>query len=153
MTESSVPSEPYSASNASPRAVDVPAVLDAVHEDGGGFVVDLKDDPVVATPGRPEPSEFTDERLADATGLGGEGAEHQCKGRVSHLVGQPVQVAKTLRRDVDLVRGRHSGAVAEGQSLSLGGFAPRSSDRCGQVRVPEDVEGLLERLQVVGAYE
>lgn len=60
-----------------PRSVEVPTVLDAKHGDHGLVVVNLVDHAIGATPCRPETGEFSLQRMAEASRVLAQWAEHE----------------------------------------------------------------------------
>jgi hypothetical protein len=72
---------------------------------------------------------------------------------VAHLLGESIEMAETLSRDLDLVHPATSDVVAETQTLALFSVTARTPKRLDQLIVLENIEGFFERLKVVGAHQ
>ena len=123
-------------------------MLSTVNKDDTGRFVDFVDHPELPAASRVQSFKLPPERLAGSLGILGDRAEDGLQDRGSDLVGRSVEVPETLRRDLNLVGHLH--VILEAEPLSLCRLSTRFSDRVEKVPVLEDVDGLLERLQVVG---
>jgi len=85
------------------RPVHIPTVLDPMNHNNLLVVNDLVDDPVVTAPRRIEPSEFADQPLAEPMRILGNRPQDGLHGGMAYLAGKPVEMAKTLGCDLDLV--------------------------------------------------
>ena len=64
---------------------------------------DLVDDPVVTAPCRVEAFEFANQRLPEPLGVLSDGPEDGREGSIADFLGELVEVAQTLRGDLDFV--------------------------------------------------
>lgn len=135
--------------------VRVSAVLHVHAVDQSDPVVfkDLVDDAVVAASCRPETLEFTDQRLAEPTRSVSDRTEDGLQCGVSHLLREPVEMTETLSRDLDFIHSAASDVVLETQPLALLSVSARTPKRLHEPIVSEDVKGLFEGLEIVGAYQ
>ena len=140
---------PQSGPVGSAASVDVPAVLNSMHQDGPRLVVDLVHDSVVAATCRPQPDEFAHQCLANPSRLLGKGTEHQRDGGVASLARQPIEMSQTFSRGLDLEQPSACEVIAESHTLTTSCLTTRSRDRRRELRIAQDVKGLFERLQVV----
>ena len=72
-------------------------------EDGFLVVEDLVDNAIVTAPGRVESLEFAEQWLPDPLGILSDRPEDCRQGSMTNLLGQLVEVAQTLRGDLDFV--------------------------------------------------
>jgi hypothetical protein len=112
---------------------------------------DLVDDAIVTAARRPESFEFTDHRLAGSAWVLSDRPEDGLESSVPHPVRELVEVAETLSRDLDLVHAATSNVVPETHPLAPFSIPARTAKRFHQLNVFQDVEGLFEGLEVVGA--
>lgn len=103
--------------------IHVSAVLNSVDHDDVVMFEDLIDDAVVASSSRSETLEFTHEWFPETQRILGKRSEDGSEGGVADLVGELVEVAKTLRRDLDLVHRVGSDLIAETNPLALGSLS------------------------------
>jgi len=133
----------------STRPVHVPAVLHAVDQNNLLVFEDLVDDSVVATSRRPQALEFTDQRFAEPVRVLSDRTEDRLQGSVAHLLRESVEMAETLSRDLDLVHPATSDVILETNPLALLSVPARTPKRLHKLIVLENIEGFLERLEVV----
>lgn len=103
-----------------------------VHQHDVPLVVDLVDHAEVSASRRVQTFKLSDERLAGAARILGDGSEYRFDDGGSDLLGKLAEVAEPFGSDVDLVR--HSelvfgAGVLETHSLPGCGFAPRTAHR------------------------
>jgi hypothetical protein len=72
---------------------------------------------------------------------------------VPHLVRELVEMTETLSRDLDLVHRAASDVVLETHTLVALSVGARMPQRLHELIVLENIEGFLERLEVVGAQQ
>jgi hypothetical protein len=128
--------------------VRAPSVLGAVDEDDVRVVVDLVDHPELAAARGVQALELTPQRCAGPLWVLGDRAEDRFENGPAHLLGKSVEVPEALRRDLDLVVHLH--VIPEAEPLALGSFSPRRPDRLEELAVLQDVDGRLERLEILG---
>jgi hypothetical protein len=127
--------------------VRAPSVLGAVDQDDVRVVVDLVDHPELAAACGVQALELTPQRRAGSLRFLGDRAEDRFENGRAHLLGKSVEVPEALRRDLDLVGHLH--VIPEAEPLALGSFSPRRPDRLEELAVLQDVDGLLERLEIL----
>jgi len=123
-------------------------VLCTVDEDDAGRFVDLVDHPELPPASRVQTLQLPPERLSGSLGILGDRAEDGLEDCGSDLVWQSVEVPETLRRDLNLVGHLH--VILEAEPLPLCRLSPRFSDRVEEGPILEDLDGLLQRLKVLG---
>lgn len=120
-------------------------MLYAVHQYDRRLIINLVHDPIIAPAGGPQSREFTHEGLAYPVWSRLEATEHQLDRRRTDLLRETVEVTQALRSDLDLV---HEDPplhlVAKTQTLSLGSLLLRTTHRCDQGTVTQDVHRLLQ---------
>lgn len=94
-------------------------MLHSVNQNDVGLIEDLVDDPIVSASSRIEALQFADQWLPEAMWALGDRAEDRLERGVSYLVGEPVEVAETLGRDLDFVHGGVLNVVAQAQAFDL----------------------------------
>lgn len=124
-------------------------MLDPQNHDGVRLVVDLVDHPVVASAGGVHPSKLPYQGLPDTTRCFGDWPDDRLERGRPDLARQPVQVAEPFRRDLDLMHARRLHMIAQAQPLTTRGLLARLLKRGNQFGVPQDLDRLLHRLQVV----
>jgi hypothetical protein len=72
---------------------------------------------------------------------------------VAHLLGESIEMAEILSRDLDLVHPATSDVIPETHPLAVLNIPARTPKRLHQIVVVEDVQGFLEGLEVVGTQE
>jgi len=60
---------------------------------------------------------------------------------------------QAFRRDLNFVHLRRSDVIAQTESLAFAGFGPRTAQGLHQLIIAEDIEGLLERLEIVRTHQ
>ena len=102
-------------------------MLNAVDEDDFLSLQDLVDDAVVATSGRPEAFEFSEEWLAEPLRIVGDRPQDRLERSGPHLLGQALEMPETLGGDLDLVHRPASDVVPQAQPLALGRLGTRTA--------------------------
>ena len=126
-------------------------MLNAVDQHDLCVVVDLVDDPVIPAPSRPQSRQRANKRLADSARVLGKSAQHQRHGSVADFGRQLVKVSQAFGSDVDVVQA--SAVVAHPDAFASRRLLARSLNGRHELGVAQDLEGLLERLQIIGADE
>jgi hypothetical protein len=133
------------------RSVSRTSVLNTMNRHHLGGFVDAVDDPVVTPAGGIQPGDLPHERLPQPVRVLGDDTVKTHQGRVPDLGGDLVQVTETLGGDTDLVHTRSG--LGQRQRLSSLDLRSRSCEGGHEVWVPQDVEGLLERVEIVGTHK
>ena len=100
------------------RWVGVPSMLYAMDQDDLVVLDDLIDDPVVPSPSRVQSFELSQQGLPQPVRVVCDWAENRCECCLSYLLGQQVQVLKTLGCDFDLIHVRSLDMFLERQLLT-----------------------------------
>jgi len=129
-------------------------MLDSVHGHDAGCIVDAVDDPVVTSAGGEQAVQLSNEWLAESVRILADRTPHGDERGVTNLGWELVEVAETFWGDPDLVR--HPGGGSGGrqrEQLAARGLGSRPGQGSDEVAIGKDVEGLLERLEIVRAHE
>ncbi len=137
----------------STRSVRVSTVLHAVDQNDPVGFENLVDGAVVATSRGSEILEFTNERLPEPVRVVSDRPEDGLQSSISYLLGEPVEMMETLRRDPNFVHSSASNVVLEPQPLALFRVSSRPPKRLHEFIVSEDVKGFFEGLKVVRAHQ
>ena len=125
-------------------------MLDAVNDHELGGVVDAVDDPVITAASRVEPNKFSDERLSQSVRILRNWTVEDHEGGVADLGWELVEVTEPLRGNPDLV---HDSGRWQRQRLATVCFGPRPGEGGDELRISLDVEGFLERVEIVWAHQ
>ena len=98
-------------------------MLNSVDQNDLIVIKNLIDDAVVAAPRRAETLEFAHEWLPKPTGVLGDRSEDRSQRCLTHVVRKLVEMAQTLRGDLNRVHPVASSVVVESKPLALGRFA------------------------------
>ena len=122
-------------------------MLDTMNEDDPIVFVYPVDDPVVASPRRPEADEAAGQLLAQTVRVLGDRSEDGRQRRFSYLVRQSVEMPQPFGRYFNLVQVT-SHMVEEPEPPTLGSLLQRPLQRLHQLVITHDVKGLLQRFLV-----
>jgi len=123
----------------------------SMHHDYVRGLIDLVDDPEVSAPRRAEALELSAKSLARPIRLLGNRAEDRFEHGRPDLLGKTVEVSEAFGGDLDLVGQLQ--AVLEGETFPLCGLTSGPAERLEELRILEDLDGLLERLELVRAQQ
>jgi len=123
----------------------------SVHHDDVGRLVDLEDDPKVSAPRRAKAFELSAKSFTRSLRVLGDRSEDRLEHGRPDLLGKMVQVSKAFGGDLDLER--QLPVVLEGETFPVCSFTSGPAERLEELRILEDLDGLLERLELVRAQQ